>query len=127
MSSSVLPGSIITCIAAHPASAQTIFVTVGNTGHSHLFRSDDGGLTWRDIDGGTLPDAPHNAVAFQPDAPDVVFVASNVGVFQSSDQGASWSNVSGNLPNTMFVDLVCRGNTLTTGTYGRSIWQATLS
>jgi hypothetical protein len=43
----------------------------------------------------------------------------------SNDLGATWHNLKRNLPNTMFVDLVYHqgAGTLTTATYGRSIWR----
>ena len=125
LASSILPGMIITRIETHPANAQTIFVTVGGTGHPHVFRSDDAGDTWRDTDGGQLPDSPHHAIVVRPDQPDTIFVASDAAVFQSDDAGATWANISGNLPHTMFVDLVYGINdgTLTVATYGRSMYR----
>jgi photosystem II stability/assembly factor-like uncharacterized protein len=128
ISSSILPGSIITRIETHPKNAKTVFVTVGDTGHRHVFRSDDAGTTWRDIDGGQLPDSPHNAIAARPDRPGTIFVASNTSVFRSDDSGLTWSNISGNLPHTMFVDLVYqqKDRTLTVATYGRSTFRLSL-
>ena len=72
-----------------------------------------------------MPDSPHNSIAFRNDQPDTLFVASDAGVFQSTDVGATWTNISGNLPNTMFVDLVYheKDRTLTVATYGRSMWR----
>lgn len=128
LSSSTLPGMIITRIETHPKNAKTVFVTVGGTGHRHVFRSDDAGTTWRDTDGGQLPDSPHNAIACRPDQPNTIFLASDAGVFQSDDGGATWSNISGNLPHTTFVDLVYqqKDHTLTVATYGRSMFRLSL-
>ena len=128
ISSSVLPGMIVTRLETHPKNAKTVFVTVGGTGHRHVFRSDDAGATWRDIDGGQLPDSPHHAVACRPDLPNTMFVSSDAAVFQSDDGGATWSNISGNLPHTMFVDLVYqqKDRTLTVATYGRSMYRLSL-
>jgi hypothetical protein len=55
-------------------------------------------------------------------------VSSDTAVFQSDDGGATWSNVSGNLPHTMFVDLVYqqKDRTLTVATYGRSMYRLNL-
>jgi photosystem II stability/assembly factor-like uncharacterized protein len=119
---------IITRIETHPKNAKTVFVTVGGTGHRHVFRSDDAGTTWRDTDGGQLPDSPHNAIACRPDQPNTIFLASDAGVFQSDDGGATWSNISGNLPHTTFVDLVYqqKDHTLTVATYGRSMFRLSL-
>ena len=126
LSSTVLAGSIITRIETHPKNAKQVFVTVGGFGHSHLFRTDDGGQSWADADAGKLPDAPHQAVAFWDDQ--TLLVAGDAGVFRSQDGGVTFDNISGNLPNTMFVDLVCQAKdgTVTVATYGRSLWRATV-
>lgn len=124
---SVLPGMIITRIETQAKNAKQLFVTVGGTGNSHLFRSDDGGLTWTDADAGKLPDVPHHALVLS-DAK-TLFVCGDAGVFRSDDGGLTFTNISGNLPNTMFVDLVYQGNdrTMTVATYGRSLWRLPVS
>jgi len=125
LASTILPGMIITRIETHPKNAKSLYVTVGGTGHRHVFRSEDAASTWQDADGGQLPDAPHNAIVILPDEADTMFVCSNAAVFRSNNSGANWVDVSGNLPNTMFVDLVYqqKDRTLLVGTYGRSIWR----
>jgi photosystem II stability/assembly factor-like uncharacterized protein len=128
LASSILPGMIITRIETHPKNAKTVYVTVGGTHHRHVFRSDDAGTSWRDTDGGQLPDSPHHAIACRPDQPNTIFVASDAAVFQSDDGGTTWTNISGNLPHTMFVDLVYhqKERTLTVATYGRSLFRLSL-
>lgn len=129
LAGATLPGRIITRIETNPVKAENVYVTVGGIGSdtaiSHVFRSDDGGTSWRDIDQGRLPNVPHHAIAFQTDAPNTFFVGSDAGVCMTSDLGATWINVSNNLPHTMVVDLVYhdRERTLTAATYGRSLWR----
>jgi photosystem II stability/assembly factor-like uncharacterized protein len=129
LASSVLPGAIITRIETHPRKAKVVLVTVAGTGNAHLYRSNDAGLTWSAAGQGLLPDVPHHAVLIRPDAPDTIFVAGDAGVFRSEDFGVTWANYSGNLPKTMFVDLVYqeKKKTLTVATYGRSLWRTQLT
>lgn len=124
----VLPGVAVTRIATHPKDAKDVYVTVANSGNSHVFRSRDGGLSWVDIDAGALPDAPHHAVLVRPDAPGEVYVCSDAGVYVSSDGGTKWLNATGNLPKAMVIDIVYQvaTKTLVAATYGRSIWQLKL-
>jgi photosystem II stability/assembly factor-like uncharacterized protein len=128
IASAALPGMIVTRIETHPKNAKTLFVTVGGTGHRHVFRSDDAGTTWSDADGGQLPDSPHHAIACLPDRPNTIFVSSDAAVFRSDDGGGTWSNVSGDLPHSMFVDLVYqqKDRTLTVATYGRSMYRTAI-
>ena len=120
-----LPGVTITRLESSPTNADVLFATVANFGNSHVFRSDDAGAHWHDVDGGRLPDVPHHAVVVSPDDPNTVFAANDAGVYVSHDLGATWHNLKRNLPNTMFVDLVYHqgAGTLTTATYGRGIWR----
>ena len=129
VSSSILPGMIVTRIETHPKKAKTLYVTVGGAGYSHVYRSEDGGSTWRDMDRGQLPDAPHHAILSLADQPETLFVACDVGVFRSNDGGENWINVSGNLPHAMCVDLVyqVKERTLVVATYGRSIFRLKLT
>jgi photosystem II stability/assembly factor-like uncharacterized protein len=123
IASAVLPGHTITRIETSPTNAALAFVTVANFGHSHVFCTDDGGSTWRDVDGGALPDVPHHAAVIPPDAPDTLYVCGDAGVYVSPDLGKTWKNVSANLPNVMVVDLVyhVHDHLLFAATYGRSI------
>ena len=63
-----LPGFSLTRIESAAADAGLLFATVANFGRSHLYRSNDGGLNWIDVDQGRLPDVPHHALLIRPDA-----------------------------------------------------------
>jgi photosystem II stability/assembly factor-like uncharacterized protein len=101
---------------------------VAGTGASHVFASNDSGTSWTDIDQGKLPDVPHHAIVIPPDFPASMYVGNDAGVYMTQDNGATWTNASRNLPNTMVVDLVYhRGQSaLYAATYGRSIWRVSL-
>jgi len=105
--------------------ADVVYATVANFGNHHIFRSADGGLNWVDVDRGDLPDAPLLSMALPAAHPDRVYVCGDAGVFSSDDEGATWTNLTGNLPNVTVVDLVYHeeDRTLTAATYGRSIWR----
>ena len=108
-----------------PTNARVVYATVGNVGHSHVFRSDDSGDTWVDIDQGRLPDVPFNSIAVQRGKPDRVYVCSDAGVYVTDDMGGGWRNLTRNLPNTNIIDLAFHpgDSTLSAATYGRSIWR----
>lgn len=125
LSSSTLPGHTITRLESHPDDADLVYATVANFGHSHLFRTENGGLTWEDVDFGQLPDVPHHAVVIRNDETDKVYVANDAGVFVLDTRTRVWMNLTKNLPNAMVVDLVYheKDGTLNAATYGRSIWR----
>jgi photosystem II stability/assembly factor-like uncharacterized protein len=125
LSSSILPGHTITRLESHPKDPKVVIATVANFGHSHVFRSKDGGLTWEDIDKGQLPDVPHHVSLIRNDEPDKIYVGNDAGVFYLDTAAGTWLNLTKNLPNAMVVDLVYhdRDGTLSAATYGRSIWR----
>lgn len=125
LASTVLPGTIVTRLESRPDNAEVLYATVATFGGSHVFRSADGGLSWTDIDGGRLGDAPCHSLAVPAAHPERVYVCGDAGVFVSDDEGANWANLTGNLPTVMVVDVVYheQDRTLTVATYGRGIWR----
>jgi photosystem II stability/assembly factor-like uncharacterized protein len=125
LASSTLPGVTITRLESRPDDADVLYATVANFGNSHVFRSADGGLNWVDIDNGQLGDAPLHSIAVPVAHPTRVYACGDLGVFVSDDEGATWANLTANLPPVIVVDLVYQetDHTLTAATYGRSVWR----
>ena len=69
-----------------------------------VFRSDNAGASWQDV-AGDLPNIALNAIELDPEDPDTVFVAADVGVFRSTNAGAVWTAFSNGLPNALVKDL----------------------
>jgi photosystem II stability/assembly factor-like uncharacterized protein len=98
-------GMCLHTIVLDPADPERIFVAISAAG---VFRSDDGGKTWRAVnrglrsDGIPDPDAEvgHcvHRIAMHPSRPDVLFMQKHWDVMRSDDGGDSWQEVSGDLP-----------------------------
>ena len=88
----------------------------------HVYRTDDGGRTWREFVAGIAPDAVVNAVREDPIRPDLLFAGTERGVYASFDAGAHWQSLRLNLPATAVRDLVIHQNDLVVATHGRSFW-----
>lgn len=97
----------------------------------HLFLTTDGGQTWTpfhgDGSGLNLPNVPVNQVVFDPgDSSDqTIYVLTDIGVFRSTDQGATWRRFGSGLPNApadmMFI--ATNGGLIRIGGYGRGVWE----
>jgi photosystem II stability/assembly factor-like uncharacterized protein len=89
-----------------------------------VFRSDDDGATWTNVTA-NLPTIPVNAVVGDPDDADRVWVACDVGVFESSDAGGSWTVYGTGLPNALAEDLLfyAPDRLLRVGTRSRGVWE----
>jgi photosystem II stability/assembly factor-like uncharacterized protein len=93
----------------------------------HVFTTEDGGATWRDISS-NLPQAPVQDVIRHPVKKNVLYVATDMGVFTSPSNGDKWFRVGDNLPLVPIMDIHFQeeSSTLTAATFGRSIYQATI-
>ncbi|MGA8764281.1 MAG: hypothetical protein WB562_15545, partial [Candidatus Sulfotelmatobacter sp.] len=122
------------------STGNTAYVTVmGFTGGpGHVWQTTNAGATWADFTGSftsALPDSPVNAVVVDPVA-QVVYVGTDVGVFQSSTASPVWGEVgpssgqAGFLPNVAVTALALFNSggqkILRASTYGRGVWQAYL-
>jgi photosystem II stability/assembly factor-like uncharacterized protein len=82
-----------------------IYIAISAAG---VFRSDDGGETWRPINRGLrsefMPDPTAEVghcvhrIAMHPSRPNVLFMQKHWDVMRTDDAGESWQEVSGNLP-----------------------------
>ena len=91
-----------------------------------VFRSDDQGYTWADVSADIS--TPVNAIVTDPSDRDRVWVACDVGVFESRNAGGTWSVYGTGLPNALAMDLLFyeRDRLLRVGTRSRGIWEATV-
>ncbi len=79
--------------------------------------------------GAGLPALPANAVAIDPLDPGRVFVGTDIGVYESTDAGATFTPFMAGMPLGMVVtDLEISANphVLVAATYGRGAWSMTL-
>ncbi len=123
-----LPDRFIIDIAVHPLDDAQAWVTVGGFGTPHVYKTADSGQTWIDVTG-DLPDAPTSAVAFDPLAPETVFVGNDVGVFVTRDAGVTWASYSEDLPDAVLVlDLVVapEDRALLVATHGNGMYRRSL-
>jgi hypothetical protein len=121
-----LPNRTVTDIAVDPQDAQRAVVTFSGTGAGHVFITNNTGTSWTNISAG-LPDIPFNAAVFIPGTTRL-FVAADVGVYESPDNGATWAVTGQGFPNVQVLDLVYQQptGTLYAATYGRGLWSTTV-
>lgn len=88
----------------------------------HIYRTHDGGVTWKDITKGMHDVGPVNVVREDPKQPGLLFAGTEREVYFSTDDGENWQSLRNNMPATSVRDLVIHENDLVVGTHGRSIW-----
>lgn len=103
---------------------QRLWVTHSTINGGRVFRSDDGGTSWTDRSAG-LPMLPLTTVEVDTANSNRVWVAADLGVYQSLDAGATWADFSATLPNCFIGDLLFHphARVLRAGTRNRGVWE----
>jgi photosystem II stability/assembly factor-like uncharacterized protein len=101
-----------------------------------VLRSLDGGATWTNVSGsgsGTLPALPVNCLVIDKCDYDKVYLANDIGVFRTTDGGATWHDFSDgflgfDVPRIIVTELALRKstNTLYASTMGRGVYKRAL-
>lgn len=101
-----LPNRYLLDIAVDPVDSRIVYVAIGGFDTMRVAKSTNAGTAWLDASG-SLPNVPTTAVAFDPFNSRIVYVGNDIGVFVSSNGGATWSSFNDGLPDAVLVaDLV---------------------
>ena len=90
--------------------------------HPHIYRTHDGGKTWKKIVEGIAENEVVNTVREDPVRKGMLFAGTERAVYVSFDDGDHWQPLRQNLPATSIRDLVIHGDDVVVGTHGRSFW-----
>ena len=120
------PWSTISMIEPSRFEADTAYVAVDRHKlddiRPYVFVTRDGGHSWERLDTG-LPDGSFvHAVREDSLKHDLLYAATETGVFVSFDAGQHWQSLQLNLPRSPVHDLAVSGSDLGVATHGRSFW-----
>jgi len=88
----------------------------------YIYRTHDGGKTWKLIVNGLPDNASANVVREDPEQKGLLIAGTERAVWYSADDGDHWQSLQLNLPQTSMRDLVIHDNDVVLGTHGRSFW-----
>ncbi len=119
------PWSKISQIDASSSDGDTAYVAVNRFRlddlRPYVYVTRDAGRTWHlTIDG--LPEQPVNAVRQDPVAHDMLYAATENGVYVSFNGGRHWQSLQNDLPRTSVRDLIVHDDDLVVATHGRGFW-----
>ncbi|MFZ3244003.1 MAG: IPT/TIG domain-containing protein [Candidatus Acidiferrales bacterium] len=140
------PERVVTQVVASAANSSVAFAAFsGFSGFTdevgHLFETTNGGASWTDIScqnvgncgsplATDLPNTPVNDVVVDPNdtTNNTVYVATDVGVFVTTNGGTSWSELATGLPHVECTSLKLNNTAraLRVGTHGRGDWDLQL-
>jgi photosystem II stability/assembly factor-like uncharacterized protein len=118
--------SKVTQISASHFNEESAYASVSrfriNDTHPYIYRTHDGGKTWKLITAG-LPDfGPVDTVREDPVRKGLLFAGTENAVWVSFDDGDHWQSLQLNLPHTSMRDLWIHEDDLIVATHGRSFW-----
>ncbi len=122
-----LPNAYISSAKCAYQKRSHFFVTLSahrsNDFNSYVYKSEDGGLSWKSIQG-DLPQLPVYDILVYPERGDsVLFVGNHIGVYATLDGGTHWKRVGDNMPFIEIYDLEFNisEQTLIAASFGKSI------
>ncbi len=127
ISGSQLPSRYPTDIHVNPNNSADVYVTMGGFSSGHVYRSINAGATWNNITG-NLPDVPHQTVCIDPQYPANIYVGNDLGVYASSNGGASWFEFRTGMPYALVFDLavVYPSRNIRAVTHGNGVYERDL-
>ncbi len=121
------PGSGMTSLLINPHNNDVLYITRSNyNANQKVYKSLDGGKTWTNISGSSLPNLPANHIQYYNNGKNGLFLAMDIGVYYLDDTTKDWELVSDGLPNVEIKDIEIseKDGRVIVATYGRGIWQA---
>jgi hypothetical protein len=116
--------AVVSDLYVDPSNLSRLWATYRTVGGGRVFVSDDGGSSWTDRSAG-LPNLPVNAVEVDAKNRNRVWVAADLGVYETRNGGTSWTDFSNGLPNMYVGDLLFHphARVLRAATRNRGVWE----
>jgi photosystem II stability/assembly factor-like uncharacterized protein len=85
----------------------------------HLFRTHDGGKSWKEIDNGLPAGAATSAIREDPKRKGLLYAGTETQVYVSFDDGDHWQSLRLDMPASSVRDLAVKDDDLIAATHGR--------
>ncbi len=120
------PWSKVTQISASHFDDDSAYASVSrfriNDEQPYIYRTHDGGKTWKLITAGLPEIGPVDTVREDPVRKGLLFAGTENAVWVSFDDGDHWQSLQLNLPRTSMRDLWIHNSDLIVATHGRAFW-----
>lgn len=145
----IAPQAVISGLATHPHEDSTAYAIYSvaawdwdeqdlahRQGRPKILRTTDLGQTWTDLSGfaastdgestNGFPDVAVYDLLVLPDSPDNLWVGTEIGLFVSGDNGASWTYSDNGLPAVAIWRMRIVDDQILVATHGRGVWTVSI-
>jgi len=120
----------ISGIATHPQKDSIAYILFSFSQKPKILKTTNLGQSWEDISGfGTntfssngFPDVAVYDLVVMPHEPNTIWVGTEIGLFESIDDGLNWHLANNGLPALSIWDMTQVEDEVVIGTHGRGIW-----
>ncbi len=124
----------ISGLATHPTNPNEAFALFSFNGAPKVLRTMNLGKSWQDISGfGTaqtsnngFPNVAVNCLLVMPFDTTWIWAGTEIGLFESRDNGVSWAYASNGLPSVSIWQMKTVDDEVIVATHGRGIWTTTI-
>jgi len=118
----------VTSLAIDPVDPNRVWLTTAGLSLPSVFTTVDGGNIWTTASNG-LPAFSAQTILVDPTDSTTIYCGTDVGVYRSTDAGATWSRFGTGLPAVGVDDLKALddGSALRAATHGRGMWELTIT
>ncbi len=126
---------VMTNLATHPSQDSTAYFLFSQANGPKVIRTTDLGNTLEDISGfddnslssdNGYPDAATYSLLVMPYDENILWAGTEIGLFESTDNGASWHYADNGLPPASIWDMKIVNDQIILATHGRGVWTVTL-
>jgi photosystem II stability/assembly factor-like uncharacterized protein len=130
VSNSQIPARYVGRVAIDPTDPNVAYVCLNGFGltNNHVMKTTNllaapASVTWAPAGAG-IPDTPVDSFAIDPMNTQHLYAGTDIGVFRSTDGGASWTPFSNGLPRVAVFGMAIQpnGRVLRIATHGRGMW-----
>jgi len=117
-------------ISTHPTNENIAYLLFSTAKSPKILRTVDCGISWTDISGfnenkisdNGFPDVVVHSLLVMPYNTNIIWVGTEIGIFESIDRGVSWHKLKANFPDVSVYQLKLYANQVVIATHGRGIW-----